>query len=848
MEEKYQTLGGNAIPGNYSLVFYTDLAKTTFACEEVIDLVMKKKSKNLVLNSRELKIGTVYAEDLNGSQTAKVRIKKKDETVIFVFKRPLSGNLKLHIKFNGTNNDKMYGFYRSTYKHDGKEEVLLTTQFEPADARSAFVCFDEPSLKATFDIALVVDEVYEALSNMPVKEVKAVGTGRKMVRFFTTPKMSAYLLYLGVGKFDRVSTNLGKLKISALTTPGKKNLAQLCLGYAKQFVDYYQRYFGIDFPLPKIDIIGVPDFSAGAMENWGAITFREADMLGSNKSSAANKQRIAVVVSHELAHQWFGDLVTMVWWNDIWLNESFAEFMSYKARDSVFPEWKVMDQFYVEDFSEALSADSVRSTHPISLQVRTPGEISSMFDEISYQKGAVVLSMIEQYVGKEIFRKGLQSYLKGHMFSNAQGKDLWDAIGTASKKAGKIADASEFAGAWITKKGHPIINVTKKGSTIKLSQKRFTTLKQFGGNENLWPIPVEYIELPSGKTGRFKMKTATSTIKAGKDQSVKLNYRSKYFYRSAYPLNLLERLGAYVKDGRLGSIDAFDLERGIFTAARNGSVRLDKYIKFISLYCMDVDYPADYAILENLEALLYLSEKNRYYQALGKLCERFCLGVIEKTGWEPRIKDTNITKNTRTKTLTMLGKLGNAKALRLAERTYSLLVSGKPNDMDMVKFAVSVLAKTANAKLHREFINMYEKAATPELKRYFLLSLGSFEGPELTRASLSYALSEKVRKQDTYQIPAKIAERMDGYPVVWEWTKKNWKTLEGYFPTGTHMIQNFISNASYMHTEKERADFLRFAKRVQKGKDDIKKEVRETLDIIDTNIRFFKTNGDAHGK
>ncbi len=843
MNDGYQTFGGGFAPTNYSLTFYTDFTKLVFKCEEIVHIVMKKRSKTIILNSRELKIQEAYAEDREGRHDAEVKINEGEEKAVFGFKKSLSGSIKLHIRFEGINNDKMYGFYRSTYRHRGKENTMLTTQFEPADARSAFVCFDEPSLKATFDVALVVDEKLDAISNMPIKSVTKLSKGKKMVRFLTTPKMSTYLLYLGVGKFDRVSTNLGKLKISALTIPGKKELARLSLSYARLFIDYYQKYFGIKFPLPKIDMIGVPDFSAGAMENWGAITFREVRMLGDEKkSSISMKQSIAEVVAHELAHQWFGNLVTMRWWNDIWLNESFAEFMSYKAQDVAFPEWEVMKQYYMEDFEEAISADAQKSTHPISMNVKTPGEISGMFDAISYEKGGTVLYMLEHYAGREVFREGLHSYLKKHMYSSARREDLWREIDIAAKKRGMRIDVSKFAHSWITKKGHPIIDVSEKVGALHLSQKRFTSLGQIGGKKNIWPLPLEYIELPSMRTGRIRFSRSNEMMKTRDDNDIKLNYGVRYLCRVRYPTTMRNRLGRHIKDGRLGGIDALELERECFTSARIGISDIDDYIDFVGQYCMDVGYPAYHSILLHLEALLQISNGNLGYEKIRDITEHFSLNLIEKLGWEPKRDDTNIQKVTRTTTLSMLGRLGNAKAVDMAEELFSRISSGRTVDMEMAKFAITTLSSLGDIKRYKQFVNMYEKATVLELRDYFLTSLGNFDGNDATTAALKYSLSKKVRKQDTFRISYSVSKRFNGYKQAWAWTMANWETIDGYFPAGTHMIQRFIQNAALMHTKKELKDFLDFTKKVQKGKDDIKKAAAEVSDEIRVNIRFFKRN------
>ncbi|EQD44255.1 Peptidase M1 membrane alanine aminopeptidase, partial [mine drainage metagenome] len=374
---EYGILGNNVRPLNYDIEFAPDLKTFVYSGTEKIKIEIAKPTRSISLNTDEIKIKGAYATSGKSKQQAKVKYDKEKQVASFSFGRAISGNAELEIRFTGMHSDKMCGFYRSYYTKGAAKQYLLSSHFESTSARDAFPCFDEPSFKATFDISMIIDKGLEAVSNMPVKKVSNISASKKKVTFETTPKMSTYLVYLGVGKYDRVSGNLGKLKVSVLTVPGKGKYARIPLDYAKRFIAFYQKYFGIDYPLPKVDLLAIPDFAAGAMENWGAITFREVALLCSEESSLKAKRYVADVVAHELAHQWFGDLVTMKWWNDLWLNESFATFMSYKAREHEFPEWHVAHDFLDDNLSQALVQDQLKDTHPINVEVKTPGEIDA---------------------------------------------------------------------------------------------------------------------------------------------------------------------------------------------------------------------------------------------------------------------------------------------------------------------------------------------------------------------------------------------------------------------------------------------------------------------------------------
>ena len=401
---------------NYDIQFEPIFTNFTFNGIEIITLTTTPTT-SFTLNAAELKIKNCHLIHKGKTIKAKSVLNVKKETLVIQFSKKVSGKVKICIDFTGELNDRLLGFYRSKYKDtSGQTKYLATTQFEAADARRALPCWDEPAIKATFDVSLLVDRNMTAISNMPEKVKKNVNS-KVLVEFQRTPIMSTYLLYLGVGEFEFLEDKLRNIKIRVVTTKGNKKKAHLSLELTKKFLSEYEKYFGIRYPLPKLDMLAIPDFAAGAMENWGAITFRETILLYDPKtSSTRTKQYIAEVISHEIAHQWFGNLVTMEWWNDLWLNESFATFMATKIVDKFYPEWDYWDQFLDDAMSTAMSLDSLKSSHPIDVEVNHPSEIRSIFDSISYDKGGCILRMLEHFVGKKNFQNGLKKYLKKHQY------------------------------------------------------------------------------------------------------------------------------------------------------------------------------------------------------------------------------------------------------------------------------------------------------------------------------------------------------------------------------------------------------------------------------------------------
>jgi len=395
----------DTVPINYNLTFEPDLKKFIFTGTEIITVSCKKSTNQITMHCAELKIKSCIVKSGNHIVSSTPKTNEKKEELSIKLGEKIKGTVTISLTFQGILNDRLLGFYRSKYEQNGKTKYLATTQFEAADARRAFPCWDEPESKATFEISIIADNQYSAISNMPVKSKKKIKT-KTLYTFQKTPLVSTYLIYLGVGEFEYLTGKAGKIQIRVVTTKGNTSKGKFSLELGKKLLTSYEKYFGIKFPLPKLDLIAVPDFAAGAMENWGAITFRETILLYDPKtSSTRTKQFIAEVISHEIAHMWFGNLVTMKWWNDLWLNESFATFMATKFVDKFYPEWDLWNQFVEDAMNVAMGLDSLKTTHPIDVKVNSPAEIREIFDAISYDKGGCVLRMLENYVESQIFKK-----------------------------------------------------------------------------------------------------------------------------------------------------------------------------------------------------------------------------------------------------------------------------------------------------------------------------------------------------------------------------------------------------------------------------------------------------------
>jgi len=477
-------------PLNYKLSLDVDMKYFRYFGEETITIELKEPTDKIILNSVGLEITRCKITANGDTITPKHQLDKEKEELVLQFEKKIEvGSHELYISFEGQLLDGLAGFYKSkNITKDGEIKYIATTQFEPADARRCFPCFDAPDMKAVFEISITADKKFEVISNMPALETTSIDKARQTVRFQQTPKMSTYLVYFGIGEFEYSEDKYKGIAVRFVCTKGKKKFGAFAIDCTKKFLEYYENYFGVPYPLPKIDLIALPDFSSGAMENWGAITFREAGLIYDAKNtSTVRKQYIAEVVAHELAHMWFGNLVTMKWWNDLWLNESFATWMAIKVVAHHYPEWEFWNQFLSGDTASALALDSLGTSHPIDADVKTPHEVNEIFDKISYDKGASLLRMLETFLGEEVFRSGLQKYISTHKYSNTTAGDLWAALEDCSKiPVAKIMDS------WLKQTGYPIIDVKLEGQKLVLSQKRFL-LEQNKDDKGIWEIPMTIV-------------------------------------------------------------------------------------------------------------------------------------------------------------------------------------------------------------------------------------------------------------------------------------------------------------------------------------------------------------------
>ncbi len=641
------------------------------------------------------------------------------------------GDTEIDILFEAEVSNSLMGLYGAEYS-SGKR--MVTTQFESTGARMAFPCVDHPDFKAKFDLTVHMDSPLEAISNMPILNERE-SNGRKTVKFDETPRMSTYLLYIGIGEFDNMHSVEDGVDIILSAPKGNLNSTDFPIVVGKQSLEFFNSYFGIKYMLPKMHLIAVPEFGAGAMENWGAITFRETALLVNDSTGGDARKRIAAVIAHEIAHQWFGDLVTMKWWNDLWLNESFATFMMYKVVDQYYPEWTVLSEMVRGRSSGAFKDDSLKNTHPIDVPVKDPESVSQIFDQISYGKGAMILRMIEAYAGYEEFRKGIHDYLERFSYGNAKGEDLWSSI---EKTSGK--PVSRVMEAWIKRKGYPYIKVTRKGDRILLEQERFLLDGQ--KSEEIWPVPLTIVRT----SGVESLLMDERTLEIEASGFVKLNSNETGFYRVLYDDSIFENILSSIS--KLDYLDKWGLMSDIHAFLISGKLSLKTYLDRVLRFRDESDFTTVEEISSGLWNLHLISPDN---DLVTDACLEFFRAQAKRLG-EPAENDDINTSILRGSVYSRLAELDSEFAGDLAPRFKSL-----EHENPDIRSAVAI-AEAKNSGNLTPLIEKFSRMKSDEDKVKILSAMGLVPGKENMRTVLSMIDEGKIKKQDiqTYFVSACI--------------------------------------------------------------------------------------------
>jgi puromycin-sensitive aminopeptidase len=776
-------LPATVVPARYDIRLEPDLEAATFAGQETVTVTVKEPVSEIVLNAAELAIQSVSVATADGATVeGSAALDEAAERASLRFPTPIPpGEHRLTLRFTGLLNDRLHGFYRSTYKDaSGVAHVIAATQFEATDARRGFPCWDEPALKAVFRVTLVVPEALAAVSNTRVLSETPTGSGKKTVVFADTIRMSTYLVAFVVGELEATApVMVGPTPLRVWCVPGKLHLTRFALDVGAFALDFFERYYGMPYPGDKLDMLAIPDFAAGAMENLGAITYRETALLVDEAAAShAERERVADVVAHEIAHMWFGDLVTMLWWNGIWLNEAFATFMELLAVDAWKPEWKRWTTFGVSR-AAAMGVDGLQNTRPIEFEVRAPRDCEAMFDLLTYEKGGSVLRMLEQHLGGEVFRDGVRLYLERHRLGNAETTDLWKALGDAAR-----LPIPEVMNGWIFRPGYPLVVVEPEGGGVKLSQRRFTYLPADGADAERWQIPVRLrASVKRGFVDKPVLlvdQDLTVTLPASPDWVV-ANAGGHGFYRVQYAPPLLKKLTGALR--KLAPIERFNLVSDALALAQAGMMTTADYLDLTARFAEETDRNVWTALIGSLAYLNRLiGDESR--PDLEALVRQRVEGAVERLGWEPQAGEKELERQLRGDLLRALGTLGNdAAAQARARAMYARYREDESAvDADVLPALIAIVATAGGEAEYDEFLRRFKAARTPQEEQRYLYALAAFRQPELLRRTLEKTTSGEVRSQDAPFLMRALLVGVHSRGLAWEYVKANWQAMARQYP------------------------------------------------------------------
>ncbi|KAL5020171.1 hypothetical protein ScPMuIL_003063 [Solemya velum] len=789
----------NIIPLTYDIFLHPNITTGIFTGKVNIVARIESPTDFLVFHAKDLNITdfSVHLRYSGHNILAKKFLEYRRNMQRYVrLERELADpdEIILQIKYQGKLSDSLSGFYKSSYKNKhGITRYLATTHFQPTEARAAFPCFDEPDLKANFSLSMVRDKDYISLFNMPLASSEPYMVGAHsyyLDKFQSSVKMSTYLVAFVVCDYANLTDKTEhNTTVRVFAPPDQIHQAKFALKAAVKVLDYYDSFFGEKYPLPKQDLIAIPDFAAGAMENWGLITYRLTAILYDEKvSSVGNKQWVAVVVAHELAHQWFGNLVTMKWWDDLWLNEGFASFVEYIGSDIVEKDWHMGEQFVIDDMISAMYLDSLKNSHPIQIHVTRPDQINEIFDSISYSKGASLVRMLQNILGEEVFQAGLIDYLQAHKFSNAETRDLWDAMTMASHTIGGV-NVSSVMDTWTQQMGFPVVTLRKNGQTVTATQKRFLLYPQSSVEEEFvspfnykWYIPFNYVTSTNQKDVKrvwmnkssvtFQVPADTQWVKgnAGMYGYFRVNYEDEMWHAIIQQLN--KNHTVFSPTDRAGFID------DVFQLARAGLVQQKIALDLTEYLLHEDNYVPWRAALDNLAYIKFRLQNKPVYSKFKKYMLQLLSRLVTKLGWEDR--GQHLERYLRAVVLKEAIELGHQETVDKGKQLFRKWMNDTSSISPNLKLCIYMAGVEYGGMEEWDFMwDQYQNVSVPSEKRKLLTTLGRTRDARLLNRLLKYSLKEdKIRSQDTSSVISVVADNPGGQVLAWRFFKQNWKTLE----------------------------------------------------------------------
>ncbi|KAL9657029.1 hypothetical protein ABK040_014577 [Willaertia magna] len=807
-------------PLTYRLKITPNLDAFTFDVEEEIDISIQQDPSTItqiIANAKDLNVHQAKLSFQTKQTTIQtITYDNENDYVIFhldnkslkdVLGLEVNQVFTLSLTLTGELNDKMVGFYRSKYIKDGIEKYAASTQFEPVEARRAFVCWDEPAVKAVFEVTLIVPKHLTALSNMECIEESNLDNDLKVCKFAPSPLMSTYLVAFVIGEYDYVEKvaeeTTNKVKVRVYCPVGKKEQGLFSLEVAVKVLPLFEKYFELDYPLNKLDMVAITSFSAGAMENFGLVTYRETALLVDPKNTSSSvKQWVAIVVAHELSHQWFGNTVTMKWWDGLWLNESFATWCEYFAIDNLYPEWKVFEQFVHDDFYRAMTLDGLKSSHPIDVPIRIAAEVDEIFDAISYSKGCCVIRMLINYLGIEPFRKGMVHYLNKYKWSNAETEHLWSCLSEISGK-----DVSSIMNNWTKCVGYPIVNVevvseqqNNNETILKLRQDRFIEASGIDTTDStIWSIPISYIVCNSNNEiieNQTLMTEKEITIKIPSNYKwFKLNKNQTGFYRVKYNIDneFYTKLTEPIKNKTLSTIDRMAILEDVTTLAKSNLISTENVLTILTAYTQEDDYTVISTVSNVVSTLFNLlkHEDENVLNKFRKFARELFLEMGKKLGWKVQSEDeSHLTQMTRPLVIGSLLKYQDESTIQTALQKFKELQQDANNvipDLRAITYSAKIKYNN-NTQEEEEGYNsvfeIYKKTDLNEERVRVLRCLGATPNESLIKKTLQMVIDGTVNMQDTMYLLMGTSTNPKATLLCWNFLKENIKEIKERYEGG----------------------------------------------------------------
>lgn len=848
-------------PQHYDLGLDLNKQDMTFSGEVTIQgKKVGRPSKRFTLHQKGLRVATATITKIDKDQRIDVPVSRivhqnsYDEVRLHSDEQLYPGTYELTLTFSGDITPQMNGVYPSDFTHEGTKKQLLATQFESHHAREVFPCIDEPAAKATFSLELITGAGEEVVSNTPVLEQTTHGS-RCVTTFEKTPIMSTYLLAFVVGDMDYKQTQSSTgVTIRAYSTPANVDYLDFALEVARGCIEFYDNYFAIPYPLNKCDLIALPDFASGAMENWGCITFREQTLLvDPAHTTLSTKQYVAMVVAHELAHQWFGNLVTMRWWTDLWLNEGFASWVEYLAVNELFPDWEMWTQFTSSEQQQALRLDALKHTHPIEVPVNDPEEIRTIFDTISYSKGASAIHMLHQYLGPDDFRVGLQHYLKTHAYGNTDTVDLWQALEDSSHKPVRA-----FMHDWTSQSGFPVVEADVQLPQVNLTQQRFMTQPEAGkADKTLWPIPL----LLPATVGTETLDTYSTTLDYTDDTVFKLNRGQSGFYRTVYNASHLQTLGTYVKKSKLPALDRIGILSDAFEAAKYGYRDTPEALALLENFFAEDNFAVWEVISSWIGSLRLVMNDEELRESMKPFVRSLVAEQLERLGWERRDSDSHFDQLLRP---IIIGMAASADEQWVVDRCWDVFEhieniedmrpdltapTGKKQvkrgllHPDLRGAVFGTVAKRGDRQTFDKLVRLHNSAHLSEEKTTLASAITGFRQPELISESLDLITSSHVRLQDVSYWVAYSFMNRHAKQQTWDWLKENWEWLDENFSSDLSFYRMPLYVARAFSDKKFHPEFEEFfTRRMSTG---LERSYNQALEMLEWQAAWKKRSLDT---